>query len=231
MRHASLVLLPLFLALAPARGADVPAPAAPPADQVVFICKDQKGAPVGDAVIALIPLPPTPVPAAPATLTPATVAQKGGEFRPYVTAIRVGTRVEFPNQDEVQHQVYSLSAAKRFEIPLYGGSTTHSEVFDQPGIVSLGCNIHDWMVAYVIVLDTPWFATGGPDGHAVLTAPPPGHYRCEVWHPRLGQPGFMVAEENLVIAAGADARREFTLTLRPDRRIRRSLEAPAAGYR
>jgi plastocyanin len=111
--------------------------------------KDAKGAPVADAVASLMPLdaPPTLVPPA----APVAIGQEDREFKPYVTAIVVGTRVSFPNHDKVQHHVFSLSKAKAFDLPLYRGEPKETVLFDRPGVVSLGCNIHDWMAAYVVV--------------------------------------------------------------------------------
>jgi plastocyanin len=80
------------------------------------------------------------------------------EFTPYVSVIQTGTRVEFPNRDPIQHHVYSFSPAKTFEIKLYSGRSPESILFDKPGVITIGCNIHDWMIAYVLVVPTPYFA-------------------------------------------------------------------------
>jgi hypothetical protein len=79
--------------------------------------------------------------------------------------------------------VYSFSPAKLFEIKLYAGKPTQPILFDKPGEVALGCNIHDWMEAYVLVVNTPYFAKTGADGRARIANVPPGHYRMRVWHP------------------------------------------------
>jgi plastocyanin len=186
--------------------------------------KDAKGEAVPDAVISLYALDPaaapTPVPSAAAV----EVVQRDQEYSPFVTVIRVGTEVIFPNQDDIQHHIYSLSKAKRFEKPLYAPGAHESVVFDQPGIVTLGCNIHDWMVAYIIVLPTPLFAKTDARGEARLTAPA-GRYRIELWHPRLAAPDTREA----TLAAGT-APLSYTLKLKPDRRIRRAPENKPGGY-
>ena len=92
----------------------------------------------------------------------AVVDQVDKEFTPKVNAILVGTSVIFPNHDNVRHQVYSFSPAKRFELPLYAGVPAQPVVFDTPGVVVLGCNIHDWMVGYVYVSESPYFAKTAP---------------------------------------------------------------------
>lgn len=179
--------------------------------------------PVADAVVSLVPLD-APAPAhAPVE---AVVAQEDKEFDPYVTPVAVGTRVNFPNRDTVQHHIYSLSKPKRFEKPLYASGASESVLFDLPGVVALGCNIHDWMIAYVVVLPTPWFAKTGTDGSARLAGAPPGRYRLEVWHPRLARP----VSRELDLTAGAAAAETVALTLKPDRRIRRAPETRTGAY-
>jgi len=112
------------------------------------------------------------------------IEQRNREFIPYLTVIQTGTRVEFPNRDPVKHHVYSFSPAKSFEIKLYSGKPTQPVLFDKPGEVAVGCNIHDWMEAYILVVDSPYFAKTGQDGKALLRQLPPGEYRLRVWHPR-----------------------------------------------
>jgi len=198
--------------------------AAAPAASVKVVTRDPAGVPVADAVASLTP--DAAPPAAPAAPAPVEIVQHDEEFSPYVTPVLVGTRVAFPNRDKVQHHVYSVSAAKRFEIPLYIGDSKETIVFDKPGIVTLGCNIHDWMVAYVVVLATPYFAKTGTDGGALVSGLLPGHYRLSVWHPRLKAP----VELDVTVPAGGEATQVVSVTLRPDRRIRRAPDAGAAGY-
>jgi plastocyanin len=212
------LILTLFLAA-------LAAPAARPAGTVRVVTKDPAGAPVADAVAYVVRLDvPTPVqpPAA-----PVEIVQKDQEFIPYVTPVVVGTRVTFPNKDNVQHHVYSVSPAKKFEIPLYLGEPPASVVFDREGSVALGCNIHDWMVAYVLVLGTPYFAKTGADGSADISNLPPGSYRLEVWHPRLAGK----VDRQLTVTESGDTVQVVSVTLRPDRRIRRAPDAGSVGYR
>ena len=115
----------------------------------------------------------------------AVIEQRDKQFVPYVTAIQVGTSVTFPNRDSVRHDVYSLSPAKRFELPLYAGIPAEPVTFDKEGFVTLGCSIHDWMVAYIAVLPTPYFQVTGKDGRTVLEDLPAGQYSVEVWQPLL----------------------------------------------
>lgn len=187
--------------------------------------KDAKGAPVRDAVASLTPLDREVAVTPPAT--PVEIVQENEEFSPYVTAVVTGTRVAFPNQDKVLHHVYSLSKPKRFELPLYRGRPHEPVAFDQPGVVTLGCNIHDWMAAYIVVLATPHFAKSGQDGLATVGVVPAGRYRLEVWHPRAAA----VVTREVTVADNTAATQTIAVTLRPDRRIRRAPEASAGGYK
>jgi hypothetical protein len=115
--------------------------------------------------------------------------------------------------------VYSFSPAKRFELPLYTG-VPQAVVFDKPGIVILGCNIHDWMVGYVYVSESPYFAKTDAEGKAVLTDVPPRAYVVRVWHPQLA-----VAEDatrkNVEALRGQRAEVAWSVNLKPEVRIRR----------
>ena len=115
-------------------------------------------------------------------LTAAEVAQAERRFVPAVSVVTVGTAVTFPNRDTVRHHVYSFSPAKRFEIKLYVGTPAAPVVFDQPGIAVLGCNIHDQMTAWIVIVDTPWFGRTDDAGRWAGAAAPPGRYTLRAWH-------------------------------------------------
>jgi len=141
--------------------------------------RDAAGAPVDEAVVWAIPERGVPPPSA----SDAVMDQRNRMFVPHVLAVRTGTAVRFPNSDNVRHQVYSFSPAKRFQLPLYEGSPAEPVIFDKPGVVSLGCNIHDRMSAYIVVVDTPYFGvTEG--GAAELRGLAAGNYTVHVWHAR-----------------------------------------------
>lgn len=144
---------------------------------------DPSGKPVANAVIYVMPKPGTQVPTrAPRALA---IEQKDREFVPYVTPVQVGTMVTFPNRDPMMHQVYSFSPAKNFEIKLYSGDAPHAILFDKPGTVTLGCNIHDWMIGYIHVVGTPYFAKTDNDGRAVISDLVAGEFHIYLWHPSL----------------------------------------------
>jgi len=127
------------------------------------------GMPVEDAAVVLEPL------AGGAGVRPgkAEIAQQDREYMPYLTIVPRGTVVEFPNRDPFKHHVYSFSPAKVFEIKLYAGKAAQPVVFDQTGEVALGCNVHDWMEAYVLVVNSNHYAKSGADGHAMIGAEAP----------------------------------------------------------
>jgi len=165
---------------------------------VNVLVADAAGKPLADAVVMLEPVG-APLPVKP--MANAQIAQKELQFNPQVTVVTVGTPVLFPNQDTVKHHVYSYSAAKTFQIKLYAGVPHTPIAFDKPGIAVLGCNIHDRMVAWVVVVDTPYFGQADAHGAVHLDNVPPGSYRLRSWHAGL-PPGTAALDEALVVDAG-----------------------------
>lgn len=141
------------------------------------------GQPVASAVVTLTPV------GRPSTVTPveAVMDQVASQFEPRVLVVPKGSRVRFPNSDRIRHQVYSFSPAKRFELPLYTGTPPNPVVFENAGVVTLGCNIHDWMKGYIVVVETPHVGLSGADGAVALDAPA-GDYLLTAWHERLPAP-------------------------------------------
>ena len=115
--------------------------------------------------------------------------QRNLMFVPDVLVVQTGTAVDFPNSDQVRHQVYSFSAAKPFQLALYGGRAHAPVVFDHAGLVTLGCNIHDSMVGYIWVTDSPWFGRTGASGTLQIRDLASGDYTVRIWHPRLSETG------------------------------------------
>ena len=144
--RALLVLIALLLTSAPAL-----------AGNLTVSVRDAAGRPVQDAVVTLHPA--AGVPRGPIRFPWALrVAQQDIQFQPYVLIVPVGGTVAFPNMDRVRHQVYSFSRGQRFEIELYGRDESRSHTFRTVGVAAIGCNIHDQMVGYIKVVDTPWAA-------------------------------------------------------------------------
>ncbi len=111
------------------------------------------------------------------------IVQRDKAFVPEVAVVTTGTLVSFPNRDTVRHHVYSFSKAKRFELKLYVGTPEKPVLFDTAGIAVLGCNIHDQMVAWVVIVDSPWFARTDAQGRAWLPEVPAGRHQLRSWHP------------------------------------------------
>jgi plastocyanin len=198
-----------------------------PAAQLRVSVKDQHGRPVADAVV--LATPDEPKNALHAKPPPDTVDQVDKQFVPYVKPIFVGSRVRFPNSDHIRHQVYSFSPAKKFELPLYAGTDAPPIVFDKPGVVILGCNIHDWMIGYIYVSDTPFFAKTESRGSASIDDMPPGEYSVRIWHP-----GMEKAEDptlrRVTLTADVPASLEWRVNLKPGVRVPRVSGAGSPGY-
>ncbi|MBC7995984.1 MAG: methylamine utilization protein [Rhizobacter sp.] len=159
---------------------------------------DAAGRPLADAVVMLEPasgkLPVKP-------MAQVNVAQVSRQFEPRLTVVTVGTPVNFPNFDTVRHQVYSFSPIKTFELKLYAGVPSAPVVFDKPGVAVLGCNIHDRMAAWVVVVDTPHHARTSASGAVRIDGVAAGSYRLRAWH--AGVPaGKEPAPVDLSISAG-----------------------------
>jgi hypothetical protein len=137
--------------------------------------------------------------------------QRQMQFRPFVLIVPVGGEVAFPNHDPFRHHVYSFSPAKTFELKLYGHDETRTVRFDKPGVVALGCNIHDDMSAFIRVVDTPFAAKTGTGGEAVIHNAPQGAAVLGVWHPYV-RGGRDVERE--VAVSGASETASVTLELR-----------------
>ncbi|MBF0344139.1 MAG: methylamine utilization protein [Nitrospirae bacterium] len=144
-------------------------------------------------------------------------------FIDFVTPIMVGTTLSFPNSDKIRHHVYSLSEAKKFEIPLYppGKGKVNPVTFDKPGVVVLGCNIHDWMKAYIYIVETPFFAKTDKGGKAIIKNIPAGEYKVEVWHPHIKKSSASV-KETVVISKGSDMKADFAIELKKVLSVRRA---------
>jgi plastocyanin len=116
--------------------------------------------------------------------SPFVMATKGKEFEPRVLAVPRGATVAFPNQDPILHNVFSLSPGNRFDLGLYRKGPGKSMAFKEPGLVRVYCNVHQSMVAYILVLDTPYFASPDAQGRFTVSGPVPGPGTLTVWYER-----------------------------------------------
>ena len=141
----------------------------------------------------------------------AEMAQRDRQFQPHVLVVQTGTAVSFPNFDTVRHHVYSFSPIKPFDIKLYSGTPSEPVVFDKPGIAALGCNIHDRMGAFIVVVDTPVFGKTNAQGELSLDLPP-GEHALKLWHSSRLQP--LLLSQKLTVPAG-QASGQSSLVLAP----------------
>lgn len=172
-----------------------------------------QGKPVQDAVVTVYPA--AGLPSGPIRFDwPYKVVQKDIQFHPFVLVVPAGATVAFPNLDPVRHHVYSFSPAHRFELKLYGKDETETVRFDKAGPVALGCNIHDGMVAFIKVVDTPYAAKADASGEVKLRGLPAGKVTVRIWHPYLKSPGNELVR-TLVLPAQGALRDAAALDLRP----------------
>lgn len=155
----------------------------------------------------------TMVSGAPPSKTPREISieQINKEFVPLVSVVQTGALVNLPNRDPIRHHVYSFSPAKTFEIKLYSGVPSKPVLFDKPGEVVLGCNIHDTMIAYVLVVDTPYFGKSDDKGRVSLDALPAGDYEVRLWYPG---GGAVPAAQKVKLGASDTGEIKFTYSSR-----------------
>lgn len=145
-------------------------------------------------------------PAGPPAVTRARIVQRDEQFLPPVTAVTVGSSVEFPNEDPFFHNVFSLSKAATFDLGRYPSGRSRSRQFVKPGIVKVFCQIHAHMTALIMVLDHPWFTIPAEDGTFTLPSVPAGDLTVVAWHERIGE-----RRERVRVAPGETTKIAFTL--------------------
>lgn len=153
------------------------------AADVAFIVNDQHGNPVSDVVATI------PAGADSAALDLEKryeMRQEDVQFSPHVIAVPKGARVHFPNLDRVRHHVYSFSKGNRFELKLYGRQDDRSVAFERVGMAAIGCNIHDEMVGFINVVDTPHVSVSGSDGQVTIPGLAATPDTVFIWHPSMG---------------------------------------------
>jgi plastocyanin len=152
---------------------------------------DASGKPVKGAVVTFRPSASArPMPSGRSYV----VSQKDLKFHPFILVVPVGSQVSFPNRDPMKHHVYSFSAAKRFELKLFAKDQSRSVRFDKPGIVALGCNIHDAMSAFIVVADSAWTTQTDARGMVQFRDAPAASGSVSVWHPYLRAKGNLIAQ-------------------------------------
>jgi len=136
----------------------------------------------------------------------ATVVMKGKSFSPHVVAVPVGGTVDFPNEDPIFNNAFSVSGENHFDLQLYKRPKTGSFTFQHPGIVKVYCNIHPQMSAVILVRDNPFFTKASPDGSFTIENVPAGRYTVKAWNDRAGE-----AAAEVTVAEKGDAQARFAL--------------------
>jgi len=216
LMHARSVIVGLYVtACSVLAVAAVPASAA----ALSVTVSTASGAAVRDAVIVAEPVQKPPRPKSGLT---AIMDQRDLQFAPQVLVVQTGTAVNFPNSDQVRHQVYSFSPAKTFQLSLYAGHAYPPVIFDKPGLVTLGCNIHDDMLGYIYVTDSPWFGRTDAGGALQLADLPAGEYRIHLWHPLMNEAQAEIVQQLTVGEDPAVNRVHLSL--------KHAMRAPAARH-
>jgi plastocyanin len=184
---------------------------------LVLLAKDGKGPARGaDPVQAVVYFEPEAVAHAPHAAkepeAPYQLLTQHKEFFPHVLAVPVGSRVQFPNQDAILHNVFSVSPGNAFDLGIYRVGPPKEKRFDKAGVVRVYCNVHQAMTAYILVLDTSFFASPGADGAFRLTGLPRGPGKLTVWHE---QADPWSEEVTLPLPAGAPPLQARLVVVRP----------------
>jgi len=182
------------------------------ADLTVSVA-DQDGMPVENAVVTLTSADAVAV--KPASPAPRIIDQQRETFLPLVTIVPRGGQIVFTNNDQTRHHVYSFSQIKKFDLVLNPGEKSSPVIFDLEGVATIGCNIHDGMIAYAFVAASPFNGLTGADGRAAIVKLTAGNYIARLWHPRT-KPGAQPAEQQIAVGATATAI-EFTVPLMAER--------------
>lgn len=185
------------------------ASAAAGAAAIAVQVNDSSGKPLADVVVSAAPDGNAAVPQA---MKAAEIEQRGLKFLPLVSVIQTGSKISFPNYDKVKHHIYSFSPAKKFDQKLYSGVAAAPQVFDKAGTVVLGCNIHDGMVAYIRVVDTPFFAKTDAAGVARIELPAAGQYTLSSWHFNMAGGA---AEQGVAVKADGATAANVKLAMKP----------------
>jgi plastocyanin len=181
------------------------------ASGIAVQAQDASGKALADVVVYAEPEAGQPVPK---PLRPGVIEQRGLQFSPLVTVVQTGSLISFPNNDKVRHHIYSFSTPHKFDQKLYSGTTAAPQLFDKAGTVVLGCNIHDKMLAYVRIVDTPYYAKTDASGVARIDVPGGVKYVLKSWH-YLAVGGKAVEQEIAVKAGDALTTTTVKLALKP----------------
>jgi plastocyanin len=150
----------------------------------------------------------------------AVMDQQNKAFVPHVLAVTAGTTVEFPNTDSVNHYVYSFSEIKKFQFKLFKGDLEkHQILLDKPGLITIGCNIHDFMLGYIFVAPTPYVGVTDVKGEVTLSLPDKGEFQLAIWHERANEDLSQITQKIIIESANQSVRFRMTKALKPQRKM------------
>jgi hypothetical protein len=153
------------------------------ATEVTVKVVDPENRPIVDMIVYLMPLEEQSVDEY--KVPPLVINQAERKFKPYLSVVQKGLALTFNNEDDITHQIYSASASNRFSLRVKSGDKKSIEPLKNTGKILMGCNIHDWMGGYLLVLDTPLYTKTNEAGIAKIQVSEDGEYQLSVWHPQL----------------------------------------------
>ena len=168
---------------------------------------DKNNTPINDIVVYLTPK--SGIKDLPINTEQLVIDQKDKKFAPYITVMQKGQSIAFSNKDDITHNIYSVSGRNRFEFKLKAGLSKQVENINSVEEVAMGCNIHDWMSGFLLVVDTPYFAKTNTDGVLSMSLASSGEYEVSVWHPQLDTPSHQITETH----SFKNKKQSITLTL------------------
>jgi plastocyanin len=188
------------------------------AGELLVTIEDKKQRSVHDTVVELVGIDTKA-----GTVIDVEITQLDKEFSPELSVIPRGSSVLFTNNDPFQHHVYSVSKGNQFDLPLYKDIPAKQINFDTPGIVKLGCNIHDWMLAFSYVSQSQYISITDSTGKVKFTDLPEGEYQLHIWNPRLKK-NKKVITQPLSIEQEQPLEHKVTVSLRKKIRKPRRIE-------
>ncbi len=210
MRRCFLLAAALCFAAFPASGA----PSAQVVGRVLLPRGGPRGWDLSRVVVYLIPqngTPPPPAPPAPSARL--KVSQRDATFAPAFLVAVKGQTVDFPNDDKMDHNVFSFSKTKRFDLGVYPKGQSKSVTFDKEGPAVIFCSVHEFMNAVILVVPNPFFAVADGLGRFAIAGVPPGHYQVRAWHPTLPEGKEYVEVSEVEATAGTPVRVDVSMAL------------------
>jgi len=183
------------------------------AQKITIQVVDTQAMPVDGMVVYLTPDNQKAMPTNYSTLV---VTQKNKSFAPYVAVTQKDQSIAFDNQDNITHHIYSVSGGNRFDFKIKAGHSKSTQQLNHAEEIAMGCNIHDWMSGYVLVVDTPYYSQTNDKGFAIINVDLVGRYTLSVWHPQLDVKGYKIEQMITIENNDVDSKRDWQVQLTKD---------------